>query len=441
MDWAEAMAWLDSHINYERLSLKALLNDGWATPRRAEAKLKRTARFLDLMAEPQRQYPMIHVTGTDGKTSTARLVSALLAARGLSVGTYTSPNLERVNERLEWNGEPISDGAFAELLSAVAEVEPLVGERFSYFEALTVAAYRWFADVAVDVAVIEVGLGGRWDTTNVADGAVAVVTNVGTDHIDVIGPTRADIAYEKAGIVKPGAVLVLGETDPELLPTFEASEASEVWLRGRDYDCARNDVAHGGRLLDLRTPGATYDDVFLHLHGSYQGTNAAAALAAVEAFFDSPLDDGVVREAFARVRSPGRTEVVHRRPLGIVDGGHTPEAAAIVTASIEEEFAPVPGRVLVLGFNRGHDMDGVIRALGVDRYRTVITCAVDWPRAVPAGDVAEAVRAAGGVAEVAPSVDAAVDAALAAAGPDDLVLVTGSLYTAGAARAAFLRRA
>lgn len=440
MDHAEALAWLDGHVNYERLSLKALLNNGPATPRQAEAKVKRVARFLDLMAEPQRQYPMIHVTGTDGKTSTARIISELLASRGLSVGTYTSPNLERVNERMSWNGEHISDDAFAQVLSALAELEPLVGEQFSYFEVLTVAAYRWFADVAVDIAVVEVGLGGRWDATNVADGMVGVVTNVGTDHIDVIGPTRADIAYEKAGIAKPGAILVVGETDPELLPIFERSEAQEIWLRGRDYDCTSNQVAHGGRLLDIRTPGASYDDVFLQLHGGYQGVNAAAAVAAVEAFFDEPLTDDVVREALARVRSPGRTEVVHRRPLCIVDGGHTPEAAGAVAATIDEEFAPVSGRVLVLGFNRGHDMRGVIDALEVTRYRVVITSAVDWPRAVPAGEVADAVRAAGGVAEVAASVDDAVEAALAAAAPDDLVLVTGSLYTAGAARAAFARR-
>jgi dihydrofolate synthase/folylpolyglutamate synthase len=440
MDFAEALAWLDGHINYERLSLKALLNDGPATPRHAEAKLKRVARFLDLMAEPHRQYPMIHVTGTDGKTSTVRLIAELLAVRGMSVGTYTSPNLERVNERLGWNGENISDEALAEVLAALAELEPLVGERFSYFEVLTVAAYRWFADIAVDAAVVEVGLGGRWDATNVGDGSVAVVTNVGTDHIDVIGPTRADIAREKSGIVKPGATLVLGETDPELRPLFEASGAAEIWLRGRDYDCTANRVAHGGRLLNIRTPGATYDDVFLQLHGGYQGVNAAGAVAAAEAFFDEPVPDNVVREALVRVRSPGRTEVVNRRPLCIVDGGHTPEAAAAVAASIDEEFGPVSGRVLVLGFNRGHDMVGVIAALGVENYRVVITCAVDWPRAVPAGEVADAVRAAGGTAEPVASVDAAVDAALAAAQPEDLVLVTGSLYTAGAARSAFSRR-
>ncbi len=440
MDWAEAMAWLDSHINYERLSLKAMLNDDRATPRQAEAKLKRVARLLDLMAEPHRQYPIIHVTGTDGKTSSVRLVSALLAARGMSVGTYTSPNLQKVNERFEWNGEPVSDDALAGVVSALAELEPLVGERFSYFEMLTAAAFRWFADVAVDIAVVEAGLGGRWDTTNVADGSTALVTNVGTDHIDVIGPTRADIAYEKSGIAKPGAVLVLGETDPELLPIFEASEASEIWLRERDYTCTANRVAHGGRLLDLRTPGASYDEVFLQLHGHYQGVNAAGALAAVEAFFDEPLSDDVVREAFARVRSPGRMEVVGRRPLCIIDGGHTPDAAAAVAASVDEEFAPIRGRVLVLGFNRGHDMEGVIRALGMDRYKAVITSAVDWPRAVPAEEVAAAVQAAGGVASPAGSVADAVQAALAAAGPDDLVLVTGSLYTAGAARTAFAAR-
>src|SRR4051812_24049651 len=187
------------------------------------------------MGEPQRTYPVVHLTGTNGKGSTARILTSLLVAKGLSIGTYTSPHLERLNERLAWNGEPISDGALAEVIEAVALVEPMLSSPPTYFDILTAGALRWFADIAVDAAVVEVGLGGRWDATNVADGIVALVTNVALDHAEVIGPTRADIAREKAGIIKPGASLVLGETDPELVPIFRDGPAAAVWERGVDF--------------------------------------------------------------------------------------------------------------------------------------------------------------------------------------------------------------
>ncbi len=207
-------------------------------------------------AIPRRPRPAIHVTGTNGKTSTARALTALLTAKGLRVGTFTSPHLERINERLAVNGEPISDADLAQVLTDLAGIEPLLGDglRLTWFEILTGAALRWFADRPVDVAVFEVGLGGRWDATNVVDASVAVVTNVGLDHVEFLGPTRADVAGEKAGIVKPGATLVLGERDPDLRPIFERERPERLWWAGRDYDCSRNDLAVGGRVLDVRTP-------------------------------------------------------------------------------------------------------------------------------------------------------------------------------------------
>src|SRR5436309_3165567 len=210
MDLDGALAYLDDHVNLETdISARA-----------AAKRLDRVARLVELMAEPQRTYPVIHLTGTNGKGSTARMLTALLVAKGLSVGTYTSPHLERFNERIAWNGEPISDAAFVEIIETVAAVESVTEERATVFEILTAAAFRWFADVAVDVAVVEVGLGGRWDATNVADGQVAVVTNVSFDHMEYLGPTLVEIATEKAGIVKPGCTLVLGETDPDLAAIF-----------------------------------------------------------------------------------------------------------------------------------------------------------------------------------------------------------------------------
>src|SRR5438874_4763527 len=231
MDLAGALAYLDDHVNLE--------TD--ASARAASKRLDRVGRLVELMGDPQRAYPVVHLTGTNGKGSTARMLTALLVAKGLSVGTYTSPHLERFNERMAWNGEPISDAAFVEVIEAVAAIEPLLDSPPTVFEILTAAAYRWFTDVAVDVAVVEVGLGGRWDATNVADAQVAVVTNVSLDHAETIGPTLVDIATEKAGIVKPGSTLVLGETDPTLADIFRAAPAAGVWERDRDFGCAVND--------------------------------------------------------------------------------------------------------------------------------------------------------------------------------------------------------
>jgi dihydrofolate synthase/folylpolyglutamate synthase len=394
--------------------------------------------LVDLLGSPQAGQPAIHVTGTNGKGSTVRMITALLGAHNLSVGTYTSPDLEKVNERLSRNGDPIDDDAFAETVGAIAELEALSGIRPHRFEILTLAALRWFADLPVDAAVVEVGLGGRWDATNVVDGSVAVVTNVGLDHTEVLGPTRADVAGEKAGIVKAGSTLVLGETDPDLLPIFERQEPAALWLRDRDFGCTANAVAVGGRAVDLRTPNASYDDVFLAVHGAHQGDNAALALAAVEAFFDRPLDEEVVREAFATVTVPGRFEVVARSPLVVLDGAHNPDGAR-AAASTLADFGFGGERLLVVGMNRGRDATEMLEALDVRAARGVIATEADWVRAMPAGEIADAARALGVDAEVVTRVPEAVARATGLAAEDDVVLVAGSLYVVGEARATFAR--
>ncbi len=258
-----------------------------------------------VLGDPQHQQPTVHVTGTNGKGSVARLVTALLGAHDLTVGTYTSPHLERINERISRNGQPISDAGLADVLTDLARIEGLLEHRPSYFELLTAAAFRWFSDEAVAAAVVEVGLLGRWDATNVVDGQVAVLTNIGHDHTDGRGDWRRRVAEEKAGIVKPGSTFVLGETDPALDDIFAATPATELWRRDTEFSCTENRLAVGGRLLDLRTPGGSYDDVFLALHGAHQGENAAIALAATEAFFGRPLEADLVAEAFGSVTQPG----------------------------------------------------------------------------------------------------------------------------------------
>jgi len=430
MNLEGALAYLDAHVNLEQ-----------STSRRAAARrLDRMGQMVGLMGDPQTSYAVIHLTGTNGKGSTARMLTALLVEMGLSVGTYTSPHLERVNERLAWNGEPIDDASLAEVIEAISRLEPLLDSPPTHFEILTAAAYRWFADVAVDVAVVEVGLGGRWDATNVADGRVAAVTNVSLDHAEVIGPTLADIAEEKAGIIKAGSVVVVGETDPALAAVFDRAAlvagAETVWRRGRDFDCGRNELAHGGRHIDLSTPGGSYPGLFLPVHGAFQGENAAMALAAAEAFFAAPLDPDVVADALAAVRLPGRLEVISRDPLLVLDGAHNPAGARRSTQAIDEAFALRGGRILVVGMLMGRDPDEMLRAFDAGSARLVVTCPPPSPRALPAAEVAAAARALGTDAEEADSVPEALATALALAGTDELVVVTGSLYVVGAARAA-----
>jgi dihydrofolate synthase/folylpolyglutamate synthase len=427
MGWSyeQALAYLDDHTDLERMAAGT-----WEPP-----TLDRMRALAELLAEPQHAQPAIHVTGTNGKGSTVRILSALVAAHNLSVGTYTSPDLERVNERLARNGEPIDDESFAEAVGAVADLEGLSGIRPHRFEILTLAALRWFADLPVDAAVVEVGLGGRWDATNVVDAAVAVVTNVGLDHTEVLGPTREHVAREKAGIVKPGSTLVLGETDPALVSIFEAEEPARVLLRDRDFACVENLVAVGGRAIGITTPLARYDDVFLSLHGAHQGDNAALAVAAAEAFFDRPLDEEVVREALATVAVPGRFEVVGRSPLVVLDGAHNPDGARAASATLSD-FGFGGERFLVVGMNKGRDPLQMLQLLDAGLARGVIATAVDFPRAMPPEEIAEAARALGVDVEVVRDVPSAVQRAVGMAGEDDLVLVTGSLYVVGEARRA-----
>ncbi|MCI0347194.1 MAG: bifunctional folylpolyglutamate synthase/dihydrofolate synthase [Chloroflexi bacterium] len=393
-------------------------------------------RLVDVLGDPQRAYPVIHLTGTNGKGSTARMITALLAESGLTVGTYTSPHLQAVNERLTRNLEAIADDDLAEVLSDIAALEDLAGVTPSYFEILTAAAFRWFADIAVDVAVVEVGLLGRFDATNVADAAVAVVTNVGSDHTDYRGDWRHAIAQEKAGIVKPGSVLVLGETDPDLIPVFLDERPMAVLLREEDFAVDRNDVAVGGRVLDVRTPAGVFEQLYVPLHGRHQGDNASLALTAAEAFFGRALTGEVAADALASVTVPGRFEIVSRNPLLVLDGAHNADGAAAAAMTLAEDFEVDGSTILVLGALSPRRPGDLLEALDASSAGLVIATDAPSPRAVPADEIAAAAEALGAPAVIAvPSVEAAVDLALAEAGPGDAVLVTGSLYVVGAARA------
>ena len=369
----------------------------------------------------------------------ARLVTQLLVESGLSVGTYTSPHLERVNERLAWNGEPISDDELARVLGDLEAIEALSGVDPSYFELLTTAAFAWFSELAVDVAVIEVGLLGRWDATNVVDGDVAVITNIGGDHTDFALGWRESVAREKAGIIKPGSAVVVGECDPTLLEIFEDTAAlagGTLWTAGRELDLVADEVAVGGRVIGIRTPNGRLDDVFVSLHGEHQAANALLAVAAVEAFFGRALDPAVVTRALGSVTVPGRLEVLRRHPLVVVDGAHNAEGAAALRIALSDFGAGGRG-TLVLGVLRGRDPARLLDALDVASWQRVIATTAPSPRGLPAIDLASIAAAAGStVVEVEPDPIAAVRRGVSKAGEDDLVLVTGSLYAAAAARAA-----
>ena len=423
MDYAAALDYVAQHTSYE--------NTGHLTSPSTE----QIRKLLDAMGDPHLSYPVIHITGTNGKGSTAQMITRLLMSQGLKVGTYTSPHLERINERATVDGEQISDHEFAEAVSALADLEVLIGVRPSFFEITTAVAFRHFADVAVDVAVIEVGLLGRWDATNVVEPAVAVVTNVGLDHTELAGPTRADIAREKAGIVKPGCVLVLGETDPEIAQIFLDEGPAATFSRGDDFDCVSNSLALGGRLLDLRTPTSLYSQVFLPLHGRHQGDNASAALCAVEAFFGAPLSEEVVNEGFAQVQWAGRFEVLGHQPLVLVDGAHNPAGADQCAEVFFQDFDPVGRRILVTGCLSGKDPKEMLSALRADEFDLVYCTTAPTPRALPAAEVAAAATEIGcdDVLRV-DELSQALVSAYRQAEADDAILVTGSLYLVGPAR-------
>jgi dihydrofolate synthase/folylpolyglutamate synthase len=428
MQYGEALKYLDEHASYEK------------TGRVESPSLDNINTFMDLMGQPHLSYPVIHITGTNGKGSTTQIITQLLIAHGLQVGTYTSPHLENLTERISRNNEPISEQDFADCVAAIADIEVLGGVRPSYFEVMTAAAFRYFADTAVDVAVIEVGMLGRWDATNVVNSSVAVITNIALDHTEFAGPRLEDIAFEKVGISKPGSVLVVGDTNEELREVWNAAESAALLLRGNDFEISENELAVGGRMIDIRTERAVYKELPLPLHGQHQGENASIALTAVEEFFGNVLDVEVVREGFAAVKMPGRFEVLGRGPLVVIDGAHNPAGADVCAQVFFDDFSPEGKRILVVGALKGRDPQMLLSALRADEFDVVICCTAPSPRGLAANDLGGSAKQMGcEQVVVCETVEAACDKALSIAREEDAVLVAGSLYVVGSART-YLRR-
>jgi dihydrofolate synthase/folylpolyglutamate synthase len=438
----------------EFLAVEAALDRRWPETE-MEPSLDRISDLVDLLGGPHRGYPVVHLTGTNGKTSTARMVDALLTEIGLRTGRYTSPHLQRATERINLDGRPVTPERYVEIHREVAPFLDLVDARqptpLSKFEVLTAMAFAAFADAPVEAGIVEVGLGGRWDATNVADGDVAVVGPIGLDHANFLGTDVLGIAREKAGIIKPGAVAVLAAQDKpvtEVLLERCVEVGAQVAREGAEFGVAAREIAVGGQRLVLRGLSGTYDDVFLPLHGEHQAGNAALALAAAEALVGAgpaqPLDPDAVRAAFASVASPGRLERLAAGqgvPTVLVDAAHNPHGARALAAALTGEFR-FTRLVGVVGVMRDKDARALLAELEPVLDQVVVT-AVSSPRAMDPDELgALAVEVFGSErVSVEPVLGEAVEQAreLAEEGGESGVgvVITGSVVTAGEARTLF----
>jgi dihydrofolate synthase / folylpolyglutamate synthase len=439
-------------IEAEYRSVEAELLARWPETK-LEPSRDRIEALMDLLGSPQRAYPSIHITGTNGKTSTARMIDALLRALNLRTGRTTSPHLEEVRERICLDGSPIDQRRFVEVYREMKPFADLVDERqpyrLSFFEMITSLAYAAFADAPVDAAVVEVGLGGTWDATNVIDAGVAVVTPISLDHTRLLGDTVEDIAWEKSGIIKPNALAVLAQQPLEaaqVLLRHAAEVDATVAREGIEFGVMDRQLAVGGQQLVIKGLSGEYDGIYLPLHGAHQAHNAACAIAAVEAFLGAGqggavLEPDLVREALGAVTSPGRLEVVRRSPTILLDAAHNPGGARATADAVAEEFA-FDHLVGVLAVSVDKDVRGLLEAFEPVLDEVVVT-RNSTPRSMPVEELAALATDVFGPERVSaePRLDDAIDRAvgLAEAGVEDAsfggtgVLVTGSVITAGEA--------
>ena len=454
------------------LQVEHLLDQRWPETK-IEPSLTRITALLELLGEPQRTYPCIHIAGTNGKTSVARMIDALLIALHRRTGRTTSPHLQSAVERIAIDGAPISPALYVD---TYREIEPFVqlvdaqsqadgGPAMSKFEVVTAMAFAAFADAPIDVGVIEVGLGGRWDATNVVDAPVVVITPIGIDHTEYLGTDIAGIAAEKAGVIHKypddpvtgadrSTVAVIAEQVPEAMEVLlaQAVKADAAVARaGSEFAVLARRVAIGGQLLELQGLGGVYSEIFLPLHGEHQARNAAVALAAVEAFFgagaDRQLDIDAVRAGFAAATSPGRLERMRTAPTVFIDAAHNPAGAAALATAITEEF-DFRFLVGVVSVMADKDVRGILtalepvldqivvthngspRALDVDALVLLAEEVFGSDRVVAAATVADGIETATALVE-----EAGADTGLSGTG----IVITGSVVTAGVARTLFGR--
>lgn len=413
---------------------------------------ERIAALVDILGSPQLTYPTIHIGGTNGKTTTSRMIDSLLFAHGLRTGRFTSPHLETYRERIAINGEPIDPKDLIFAYNDIAAYLDLMDMKFehpiSFFEAVTALGFVAFAEHPVDVAVIEVGMGGEWDATNVVDADVSVIMPIGFDHMEYLGHTLHEIAATKAGIIKTGGFIVLAQQEPEAAKELirrAAEVGADVVREGIEYSVSSRAVAVGGQLLTIAGLHDTYDDIFLPLHGKHQAANAASALVAVEAFFgDQPLDIEAVRAGFAAVTSPGRCEVVHRDPTVILDAAHNPHGAKALADTLANEFN-FDEIVAVVGVFGDKDAIGILQELESIVDHVIVTQSSS-DRAMPSGELEKIASKVFGVdrvfevSDLSTALERAVSDATRPLSEDTIgIIVTGSVVTVGEART-YLRR-
>ncbi len=413
-----------------------------------EPTLDRIAALTDLLGSPQLSYPTIHIAGTNGKTTISRMIDALMSELGYRTGRFTSPHLESFLERISIKGNSIDPGEFIKNYNDIALYLDLIDSKqphqISYFEALTALAFVAFAEHPVDVGIIEAGLGGEWDATNVVQSQVSVMTPIGLDHMDYLGDTLEEIAQTKAGIFKPESNVVLAEQTPEVAKVLMAQVAKVAAIpfrEGIEFSVANRAIAVGGQMIAINGLYGLIEDIFLPLYGAHQANNAAVALAAVEAFAGVQLDSELVRSAFSKVKSPGRCEVIHRDPTVIIDAAHNPHGAKAIATTINSEFdfETVIGVVAVLG---DKDAAGILAELSqVVDY--LVVSQSSSARALPANDLAVIAKQffAPEQIEVIPELRGAITYATEKANLSNqvndgvsAVLITGSVVTAGEAR-------
>ncbi|MGX1694392.1 bifunctional folylpolyglutamate synthase/dihydrofolate synthase [Microbacterium keratanolyticum] len=425
---------------YETLLSRA--GERWVQPRK-----ERTARLLELLGDPQSTYRVVHITGTNGKTSTARMIESLLRAHGLRTGLFTSPHLERFTERIMIDGEPIQDAAVAD---AWDDIEPFVGlvdaelaaageEPLTFFELLTALAFAAAADAPVDVLVLEVGMGGAWDSTNTADGDVAVFAPIDIDHADRLGDTIAKIAEVKAGIIKDGAAVVSARQTPEaeaVLRRVAAERGASIAFEGQDFALREQRLAVGGQQISLQGLAGEYAEEYLPLYGAHQGFNATLAIAAVESLIGGatkPIAADIVADGLQGTTSPGRLQLLGIAPTVIVDAAHNPHGARALAEALRDNF-DFDEWGIVLGVLADKDAEGIVAALAPAATHIFAT-APDSDRANDADAIADLVEAAGQRVTVHPSLQDAADAARewAASADRRAVVIAGSVVLAGQA--------
>jgi|TARA_B110000438_G_scaffold742_1_gene742 dihydrofolate synthase/folylpolyglutamate synthase len=428
--YQQAVEWLEQHYNLESVLGK---------PEIVAPSLNRMRVVMELLGHPEIAVPAIHITGTNGKGSTTRMIVEMLTAVGLKAGSYTSPHVTSLNDRIAIANQPLSDQEFCEAIKEIAVIEPWILNKSdslpNYFEIICAAAYNWFAMNAVDVNVMEVGMGGRWDATNVVSAEVAVITNMGSDHLEIIGPTMADLAREKSGIIEPTSHVVCGTLEHDLLQIVKSVPCRELWIQDIDFAVTNDRLAVGGRMLDVSTPFGSYEEIFIPVNGRHQSNNALLAIAATEAFFARALDADILHDAFASVQLPARFEILSRSPLTIVDGAHNVDGAVALSETLFSDFEAEEAPVLVMGTNRPHNPIDFMKAVNFKEFKAIVATQAKWPRALEASEVASSAQKLGHRSvEFRADVAEAVDLAREIAGPQGSVVVTGSLYVASEAR-------